>query len=642
MIINNIKSLKKYLVPLFYFILILAIAFIQINHQKKVRNNEGSPLFRNLMNYTAFVREGFDPEDILEVPEVTARSKWMRFNSAPLRIADSPLPDLPKRTAFSPFGNEEKEFTILIPVEYNLEINDYKSDPPGIYLGYIGENWEIYLNGNLAASQMHMDESGIIESRRNWRGVYYPLDINSFVHGTNILAFRITGDPSLDFTGFYYSVPYYMDNYSKIEKRNLNIPFILMSGVFAYIGIYYLFVFLSARRKREIFNLYFGLFSVFLCLYSLMFNGTTANLFFPDSDISVRLEYAALFMMLPMLGLLIEHLVRRRTTRASRVFLLLSIIPAVTQIFFCTQYGNEILAVWSVFALVYFAYLFAYHIVYFYFFEQRKNKEFDNPFLGALIGSVLIYLCISINLFNVVFLHKFANLFIYSVFVFHITAAFALSSQFRLAHEKLMQMQNAILKIMAELIEYRDDITGRHIGRTQQGIKILVGELIKNSPYENEAKEWDVDVLIQASQLHDIGKISISDRILKKPDKLTEDEYEDMKLHVHIGRQIMEKIEALTQKDEFLKYAKIFAANHHERWDGTGYPRGLKGEEIPLLGRLMAISDVYDALVSVRPYKKAFTHEEAVKIISENKGTQFDPVLVDLFLQVEEKFKDVS
>jgi putative two-component system response regulator len=204
----------------------------------------------------------------------------------------------------------------------------------------------------------------------------------------------------------------------------------------------------------------------------------------------------------------------------------------------------------------------------------------------------------------------------------------------------IMETQNALLKTMAELIEYRDDITGKHIERTQNGLRILLEEIKSNNIYPDETKDWDIDLLIQSCQLHDVGKISISDRILKKPGKLSNEEFEDMKIHTQIGKQIVEKIEAMTEKSEFLKFAKIFAASHHENWDGTGYPHGLKGREIPLLGRIMAIADVYDALISLRPYKQAYTHEEAVKIISEGSGTQFDPVLVDLFLKTAENFRN--
>jgi len=205
----------------------------------------------------------------------------------------------------------------------------------------------------------------------------------------------------------------------------------------------------------------------------------------------------------------------------------------------------------------------------------------------------------------------------------------------------VINMQNALLKTMAELVECRDDITGGHIERTQTGIKILLDGIQKNGLYSDETKNWNVELLLQSSQLHDVGKISIDDSILKKPGKLTDEEFAAMKKHSAFGEKIIEKIEMLAKENDFLDYAKIFAASHHEKWDGTGYPNGLKGNDIPLLGRIMAIADVYDALTSARPYKKAFPHEEAVRIIKEGSGTQFDPALIEVFLQTADQFKGI-
>jgi putative two-component system response regulator len=205
--------------------------------------------------------------------------------------------------------------------------------------------------------------------------------------------------------------------------------------------------------------------------------------------------------------------------------------------------------------------------------------------------------------------------------------------------ESVIDLQKALLKTMAELVECRDDITGGHIERTQRGIEILVEEIKKGSDYQDEVKGWNLNLVLQSCQLHDVGKISIDDNILKKPGKLDDAEFEGMKKHAVFGEEIIEKIETLAKESDFLKYAKIFAGSHHEKWDGSGYPRGLKGNDIPLLGRIMAIADVYDALTSVRPYKKAFTHEEAVEIISQGRGTQFDPILAGVFNRVAEKFR---
>jgi putative two-component system response regulator len=195
----------------------------------------------------------------------------------------------------------------------------------------------------------------------------------------------------------------------------------------------------------------------------------------------------------------------------------------------------------------------------------------------------------------------------------------------------ILKLQNKLLTAMAEMVEGRDCTTGEHIANTQRYLKILVTEVAGAERWRKEASEWDVELLLQSSQLHDVGKIAISDAILKKPGKLTAEEFNQMKEHVAYGVGFIERLEDGGEDSRFLEYAKVFAAFHHEKWDGSGYPNGISGESIPLLGRMMAIADVYDALTSERPYKKAFSHEDAAEIIREGAGSHFDPALVDIF-----------
>lgn len=202
------------------------------------------------------------------------------------------------------------------------------------------------------------------------------------------------------------------------------------------------------------------------------------------------------------------------------------------------------------------------------------------------------------------------------------------------------ELQTTILSTMANLVENRDHATGGHIERTQSYLKILLSADIKNISYKNEIESWDIELLLQSAQLHDIGKISIDDNILRKPGKLTDEEFEHIKEHTVIGQKIIDGIRAKTSQKTFLEQARVLAMSHHEWWDGSGYPNGLKGEQIPLQGRLMAIADVYDALISDRPYKLAMAHEHAVDVIKSERGTHFDPVLVDLFLSVADEFNN--
>ena len=204
---------------------------------------------------------------------------------------------------------------------------------------------------------------------------------------------------------------------------------------------------------------------------------------------------------------------------------------------------------------------------------------------------------------------------------------------------QLNRLQNSILAVLADMVENRDKGTGGHIERTSIYIKILINEIRARGVYLDEMEGWDVDKMISSARMHDLGKISITDIIVNKPGRLTDDEYTIMKNHAVEGERIIDEIISRTGEGDFLRNAKLFAGAHHERWDGTGYPRGLKGTEIPLQGRIMAIVDVYDALVSERPYKEAFPDDEAVKIIMENSGTQFDPKIAEIFFEVKDLLK---
>jgi len=207
--------------------------------------------------------------------------------------------------------------------------------------------------------------------------------------------------------------------------------------------------------------------------------------------------------------------------------------------------------------------------------------------------------------------------------------------------QRIERLQTSIVSVLADMVESRDEITGGHVERTTRYVSILLNEAMSKGLYTEIMNSWDLDVVIPSAKLHDIGKITISDLILNKPGKLSPEEFEIMKTHAIEGEKIINKIIEQTEDDDFLIHAKLFAGYHHERWDGLGYPHGLKGEDIPLQGRIMAIADVYDALTSERPYKKAFTHENSTEIIMENVGKQFDPKIAKIFYDVNDKFKAI-
>ena len=207
---------------------------------------------------------------------------------------------------------------------------------------------------------------------------------------------------------------------------------------------------------------------------------------------------------------------------------------------------------------------------------------------------------------------------------------------------EVLDLKNAVINIVADLVEFRDGVTGGHVSRIQNYLQCLIDKLIETNIYAEEILSWDMDLLLSSAQLHDVGKIAISDAILQKPGRLTGEEFTIMKTHPQIGVDAIGRMEKKTEDNRFFAYAKTFAGTHHEKWDGSGYPNGLKGTDIPLEGRLMAIADVYDALVSARPYKEPFSPEKASGIIEEGRGAHFDPRLVDIFKTVSGEFATTS
>jgi putative two-component system response regulator len=211
----------------------------------------------------------------------------------------------------------------------------------------------------------------------------------------------------------------------------------------------------------------------------------------------------------------------------------------------------------------------------------------------------------------------------------------------RLVNDKIRTifgLQRTVLTTISDLVEFRDDITGGHVDRTGNMLRLFVTELRGRDVYSDTLEGLDAVLLGESSKLHDVGKIAIRDSILLKPGRLTPEEVEEMKEHARIGEDIISGIQRESEESDFLNHAKIMAGAHHEKWDGTGYPRQTAGEDIPLLGRLMAFADVYDALISKRPYKEALQHERVLEIIKGESGRQFDPSLMGAFVTAADLF----
>ncbi|MBF0560982.1 MAG: two-component system response regulator [Alphaproteobacteria bacterium] len=205
---------------------------------------------------------------------------------------------------------------------------------------------------------------------------------------------------------------------------------------------------------------------------------------------------------------------------------------------------------------------------------------------------------------------------------------------------ELSRTQDATIFTISNLAETRDPETGAHIRRTQHYVQMLA-RFVATTPFAAALKPQDIEMLFKSAPLHDIGKIGIADHILLKPDKLTPEEFDTMKSHTLIGWRALSYAEQVLGSNSFLRYASEIALTHHEKWDGSGYPHGLSGEDIPLSGRLMAVADVYDALTSRRPYKPPFPHAVAAKMIIDGRGRHFDPNIVDAFIALESEIQQV-
>ncbi|MBP5402000.1 MAG: HD domain-containing protein [Treponema sp.] len=236
----------------------------------------------------------------------------------------------------------------------------------------------------------------------------------------------------------------------------------------------------------------------------------------------------------------------------------------------------------------------------------------------------IIVLCVMISLFS----HIVQNV------------EFNLEHEVMLQAEKLQTQNERIIKYqkntilsLSNLVENRDSDTGEHVRRTSTYVYLLAKAARANGYYKDLLSERYIDLLYRAAPMHDIGKIVVSDLILKKPGKLTFEEYEQIKTHTTAGEKIIHDILDSSEDSDYITLAAEIAVAHHEHWDGTGYPKKLKADEIPLSARIMAIADVFDALVTQRCYKKAFSIEDAFEIIRESSGTHFDPTLTKIFLE---------
>ena len=212
----------------------------------------------------------------------------------------------------------------------------------------------------------------------------------------------------------------------------------------------------------------------------------------------------------------------------------------------------------------------------------------------------------------------------------------------RMKSETIAKMQTALIMTLADMVERRDKNTGHHIKKTAAYVELIAKEMQREGIYPEILTDDYIQNMVESAPLHDVGKITIPDAILNKPGKLTEEEFELMKTHAAAGGKIIGSLIRTVPDSDYLYEAKNLATYHHEKWDGSGYPAGLSGEGIPLSSRIMAVADVFDALISNRSYKKGFPYEKALAIIQEESGTHFDPKVVAAFFAVKKEVLKIA
>lgn len=229
-----------------------------------------------------------------------------------------------------------------------------------------------------------------------------------------------------------------------------------------------------------------------------------------------------------------------------------------------------------------------------------------------------------------------------AVFISTSTIARNMLRSLKQRNQKINSMQSGLVYSFADMIESRDGTTGEHVKRTSQTVDYITKYLMAHPECCSYGlKKSDYELITMAAPLHDIGKMKVPDAILSKPGKLTPEEYDIIKTHSDSGAKIIDRTMSNIEDPVYINFAREMALSHHEKWNGEGYPQGLKGEEIPISARIMAVADVFDALCSERSYKKAFTIDEAYDILKENKGTHFEPVLVDVMLNIRSDLEKI-
>jgi signal transduction histidine kinase/CheY-like chemotaxis protein len=451
-----------------YSLAIVIMVLFVVQENVSIRRGGATPLYINLMEQDAWAAVGFDINSIKRIPGPELQFKKFA-PGVPRKIINAELPGLPRRYLFSPLGKAPMEFTILIPFEVRASFKAYLDGSgeilPGIFLACIGDNWEIYLNGTRIRQEMHLEGEKAkgslrIRSGRTYRDVFFPVDKGLFREGENILGFRIIGDPAYGGTGLFYASPYYIEEYTVIENQQIDTLTIVLCGIYIFMALYHFLLYLNL--KQESYNLYYAMFSFFLGLYTLTRCRVVYQII-ADSNIAIRLEYISLFMLPLTAGIFVEILQKKQVVLPTKIYSAFCVLLSVTQIFFCSQYGDEVMILWNVFLIPFILYVFFY-ILLFRFIKARREELGENhksvaallkasgraivetPVGNIMIGVAVVFISGIYDSIDVMFFHTSVMLSRYGFFVFTVGTSFALSGRFSQFYHRL-GLINANLEI---------------------------------------------------------------------------------------------------------------------------------------------------------------------------------------------------
>lgn len=445
---------------------------------------------------------------------------------------------------------------------------------------------------------------------------------------------------------------------------------LFMIGSIFMISVYHFCLFILRRSYFP--SLYLGIFCLLITIRSLVTNERYLHLMLPNLswEILLKLEYLSFYLAVPVFASFIASLFPKEFHPfVLKCIKWVALVFSVLVVILPGSLYSHTIHYYQLITLISSIYLF-----YVFYKAVRKKRE---GIMAVILGFVFLFISI-VN--DILVANGILNTSLFlqaGMFIFIFSQAFILSLRFSNTYQKV-ETQSEELKVMnrslskeifikeqleksllesheqfmnsriglilglAKLAEYRDKDTGSHLERIREFVRMIAIDLSNTDKYAAYITPEYIEDIYQSSILHDIGKIGIRDSILLKPGKLSYKDFEIMKTHAIIGGDAITEVAAKVGVRSFLTLGKDIAYYHHEKWNGTGYPKGLSGEEIPLSARITAIADVYDALTTKRPYKPAFSHQKAMEIIIKDKGIHFDPDIVEAFWRQEEKFKLVN